>query len=208
MYDYDDMIMDSDLDFDFDDDFANEAFGPFGKRRPLEKTLASAEKKIRRKCKSVAACNEVAAGIKTEAAKFTAALKDMQKIAKDLSAGKIDKKQAAAKLKPIVSMLKKTSDLVSYGQVVQNKNNITDEDIKFLKSYITGLSSIVKKVTAEVKSKGGATEEFGSDECDSLTESLESMMIYDFELDSAFESDFDYDYDYDYDPDYDLDFDF
>jgi hypothetical protein len=130
---------------------ANEAFGPFAQRKPLKKTLETAEKKLRRRCRSVEACNEVLAQIKDEASTFNSHLKAMQNIAKELESGQIDKATAKKQVAPHFKALKKASDLVNYGQVVQNKTAVSEDDIKFVRDYIKGLNGIVQQIKAELK---------------------------------------------------------
>ena len=130
---------------------AQEGLGPYAQRKPLKKTLETAEKKLRRRCRSVDACNEALASIKNEASVFNSHLKAMQNISKQLEAGQIDKATARKQVNPHFKALKKASDLVNYGQVVQNKTAVTEDDIKFVRDYINGLDGIVRQIKAELK---------------------------------------------------------
>ena len=189
-------------DFDFTDDidFAEEAFGPFGKRKPLQKLLDSKEKSIRRKCKTKEACDEMAAAFKEEAAKFTSNLKALQGIAKRVADGSLSKADARKEVAPYVKTLKTTADLLQYGQVVQNKLNVTDDDIKFLSDYIKGLNVIIKKVKSEISS---SKESFTEDDAYNLSLAIENLMI-DVDDDFGLDDDFDFDMDNDLDFDFDL----
>lgn len=176
---------DSDIVFDFSDlgnidseeaELVREAFGPFGKRKPIEKILASREKLIRRRCKTIEDCNAISEAFKIESSKFVESLKAMQSITKKLADGKIDKAEAKRLINPYVKTLKSQSDLLQYGQIVQNSMNVTDEDIKFLSDYNKGISEIIRRITKEISNRK-ATENYTSEELTEISSGFENYMF-------------------------------
>lgn len=155
---------------------ATEAFGPFAQRKPLSETLRVAERKMRKRCRTVEACNEVISQINEEASAFNSHLKAMQNIAKQLEAGQIDKATAKKQVNPHYKALKKASDLVNYGQVIQNKIAVSEDDLKFTRDYIKGLMGIAQKLKAERKN-GKVRESFIDGDFDPDFDSVDTSEI-------------------------------
>jgi len=153
-----------------------EAFGPFGKRQPLEKCLASRERLIRKRCKTLADVEALADVFKEESSTFTNHLKAMKRITEKLQKGQIDAGDAKRQIGPYVKTLKSQADIIQFGQIVQDKMNISDTDIKFLADYNRGIGNIISRLRKELAAKK-VTEGLTVGELDDLTNTLDSSYL-------------------------------
>lgn len=130
------------------DDVAQE--GLFSKPKTADELVTKVQKRVD-KLKTVEACDDLLAKMKTEVEKYNACLKGMSAAAKEFAAGTIDKKELAAKIAPFAKELKNSHDILSVGQVAADKKNATDEEIAKLRDFLTGATSLISKKKAELK---------------------------------------------------------
>lgn len=140
-----------------EDDIAEE--GLFFKPKSTEKLLKSVESRAK-KLKTAEDCDDLLAKLKTESKKFNECLKGMKKAAEEFRDGAIDKKELSAKIKPFSTELKNSCSILTLGKVVDNKNNVTDEEIKKVKDFIEGATKIISERRKELNS-ASATESYG-----------------------------------------------
>lgn len=126
------------------------------KPRTLDQMLNKVQKQVDKKCKSVDACDDLLAKLKKEEAKFNASLKTMKNAALQFKADG-DKKALKAAIGPASKDLKKTCDLINFSDVVDNKQDVTDADIKKLHDFLVGTRKIINDKKKALKS-GGAME--------------------------------------------------
>lgn len=137
------------------------------KPKTTEKLLKSVESRAK-KLKTVEDCDDLLAKLKTEATKFNECLTGMRKAAQDFKDGNIDKKELSAKIKPFSTELKNSCSILTLGKVVDNKKNVTDEEIQKVKDFIEGATEIISKRRSEIESAGtsasGASESYIAEE--------------------------------------------
>lgn len=147
--------------------------------KPVEKLLINFRKKVN-KCKTVEACNDYAAKLKAEENKFNGAVKMLQGAAKKYSADQ-DKKNLKASVKPVLSDLKKTCNILKIGNFVDNTKNVTQDEIKNLHDFIVGAKQIINERIKVLKSSASESfidddfdfdDEFDFDDTDDALESL------------------------------------
>lgn len=157
MFDFDDFERELDaqnaaLEAMLDDmDIAEE--GLF-KPRSLDQMLAKVQKQVNKKCKTSEDCDDLLAKLKSEENKFNSALQTMKDAATQYKEDG-DKKALKAAIGPASKDLKKTCDLINLGDVVNDKKDVTDEDIKKLHDFLVGSRKIINDKKASLS---GATE--------------------------------------------------
>lgn len=145
MFDFDDFERELDaqnaaLEAMLDDmDIAEE--GLF-KPRSLDQMLAKVQKQVNKKCKTSEDCDDLLAKLKSEENKFNSALQTMKDAATQYKEDG-DKKALKAAIGPASKDLKKTCDLINLGDVVNDKKDVTDEDIKKLHDFLVGTRKII-----------------------------------------------------------------
>ena len=133
----------------------------FGKPKTVEELIAKVQKNVA-KLKTAEACDDLLAKLKTEEGKYNESLKGMKAAAQELAAGKIDKKELAAKIAPFAKELKNTCDIISLGQITEDKKNVTDDEIKKLRDFIVGAKKVIADRKAELEAEP-VTEATGID---------------------------------------------
>ena len=132
---------------------ANEAL--FVKKKSVDDLLATAEKKMRRRLKTVEDCDDEICIINNEGAKFNECIRALARCKKSFDSGKMDKKQFSNQVKSATALLKKNcrSLQIQLGNVVDDTKAITTEEIKAFNQYITGTKKIVNKIRKELMTK-------------------------------------------------------
>ena len=132
---------------------ANEAL--FVKKKSVDDLLATAEKKMRRRLKTVEDCDDEICIINNEGAKFNECIRALAHCKKSFDSGKMDKKQFSNQVKSATALLKKNcrSLQIQLGNVVDDTKAITTEEIKAFNQYITGTKKIVNKIRKELMTK-------------------------------------------------------
>lgn len=123
------------------------------KPRTLDQMLNKVQKQVDKKCKSVDACDDLLAKLKKEETKFNASLKTMKNAALQFKADG-DNKALKAAIGPASKDLKKTCDLINFSDVVDNKQDVTDADIKKLHDFLVGTRKIINEKKKALKSSG------------------------------------------------------
>ena len=144
---YDDLAMEGSID-DLDEFLDDDEMEPaeeslFHKPKSVEKMLSIVQKRVRKKCKTVEACDDMLATLNQESQKFNDAMKQLKQAAVQYSEDG-DKKALSHTVKPIVSGLKKSCDLLKLSDIADNAKNITDDDLQKLRDFISGATKIVK----------------------------------------------------------------
>ena len=112
--------------------------GLFSKPKTVDQMIDKVKKNINKKCKTVEDCDDMLAKLKTEEEKFNASLKTMKDAAVQFKNGEIDKKELKGIIKPAVSDLKKTCNIISLKDINEDTDNVTDEEIQKLHDFLVG----------------------------------------------------------------------
>ena len=146
------------------------------KKKTVDDLLAKARKTLKRKLKTVADCDDYMAAIKSESTKFNECLKSLQVAKKKYDAGKIVPKDFDETVKAAAMLLNKNCKQLQakLGNFVDDKRAITAEEIAAFNAYVKGLGEIVKEIMKE--RRASAAKEAAYDE-----------MVFDPEMDFAFE---------------------
>ena len=158
---------------------ANESL--FSQKKTVSELLASAEKSLKRKLKTVGDCEDYLEILKSEAAKFNECIKTLQTVKKKYDSGKLDKRDYREQLRGATALLKRNCSKlqVKLGNVVADTKAITKKDLSDFNKYITGLRKIVMDIKKNLSKNGKVAKE----------------SLYDFEmndiLDAALEAAFD-----------------
>lgn len=123
------------------------------KPKSLDQMLSKVQKQVNKKCKSVDACDDLLAKLKGEEAKFNSSLKTMKNAALQFKADG-DKKALKAAIGPASKELKKTCNIINLNDVVDDKQDVTDADIKKLHDFLVGTRKIINEKKKALKSSG------------------------------------------------------
>lgn len=153
--------------------------GLFTKKKSVDDLLATAQKKIS-KMKTMEEVDSKLQAVNESGKAVNTALRTMSDAAKKRSAGKMDDKAFKAAVagasKSISSPIKAL--YAKLGNVVENKNSVTSDEIKAFQSYLSGLKKLLLNRKKALKA-GPASESFestGDPELDAILESLEAEL--------------------------------
>lgn len=153
--------------------------GLFTKKKSVEDLLATAQKKIS-KMKTMEEVDSKLQAVNESGKAVNTALRTMSDAAKKRSAGKMEDKEFKAAVagasKSIASPIKAL--YTKLGNVVENKNSVTSDEIKAFQSYLSGLKKLLLERKKALKA-GPASESFestGDPELDAILESLEAEL--------------------------------
>lgn len=153
--------------------------GLFTKKKSVDDLLATAQKKIS-KMKTMEEVNTKLQAVNESGKAVNTALRTMSDAAKKRSAGKMDDKEfksaVASASKSVASPIKAL--YAKLGNVVENKNSVTSDEIKAFQSYLSGLKKLLLERKKALKS-APASESFestGDPELDAILESLEAEL--------------------------------
>ena len=123
-------------------------------RKSVEAALLKAEKKLNNMAQmkdGLARIEKYEAAVKAESAKIRSAVNELIKLNKAVEDGKMAKKDAVRRAKPIVKEVGAICHYMKYGTVIKDKLGVTSEDLKTLSAYTKGLQGLIAKAKAEAK---------------------------------------------------------
>lgn len=158
-----------------DMDYSIAEEGLFSKPKSADDMIAKVQKSVNKRCKTVEDCDDFLAKLKVEEQKFNASLKTMKAAAIQFQKDG-DKKALKAAIKPAKAELAKTCSIISLKDV-GSADNITDEEIKKLKGFLTGARKVVAEKKKELKNAAKATESFAYLEYEPAMEAFDNMKM-------------------------------
>lgn len=161
-------------EMDMYSDYSVAEEGLFSKPKTADDMIAKVQKSVNKKCKTVEDCDDFLAKLKVEEQKFNASLKAMKAAAIQFQKDG-DKKALKAAIKPARAELAKTCSIISLKDV-GSANNITDEEIKKLKAFLTGARKVVAEKKKALKT-GAASESYAYLEYEPAMEAFDTMKL-------------------------------
>lgn len=146
-------------DADAEESIAEE--GLLSKPKSTDDMIAKVQKSVNKKCKTVEDCDDFLAKLKNEEQKFNSSLKAMKAAAIQFQKDG-DKKALKAAIKPAKAELAKTCSIISLKDV-GSADNITDEEIKKLRGFLTGARKVIAEKKKELKNAAKAATAAESD---------------------------------------------